>query len=124
MEQKPLWHDDIYDVARDMVNFLGGPKTVGLMIWPSKSMHEAQRYLLHCLDPDRSEKLALHELDFLIGECRKRGNHSFADYMGNKHSYRFEAVTAEEKRNSLMEIFNSKADELLTMAKEIKSLHK
>lgn len=56
-EQPPLFVESIYDAMRAIVAHLGGPKAVGPLLWPAKSVDDARRVLLDCLNPDRAEKL-------------------------------------------------------------------
>lgn len=57
MNQPPLFVENIYDALKSIVQHLGGAKMVGGHLWPQKSVDDARRLLLDCLNPDRHEKL-------------------------------------------------------------------
>lgn len=74
-EQGELFHEDIYDAFRHAVKALGGAKKVGLRLWPDKPMDQAAERLLHCLNPDRPEKLDLYQTEWLLREANRKGCH-------------------------------------------------
>ncbi len=72
MPQQPsLFYDSIYDALREVVRAAGGPKAVGALLWPGKSVQEAQTRLLNCLDHNRSEKLSPEDLIVLLKVGRR-----------------------------------------------------
>lgn len=71
----------------DCVKACGGSKVVGLAIWPAKGVEPAQRQLLACLNPDRSEKLSLDELLLILRLARIRGCHTGMEFLSQTLSY-------------------------------------
>jgi hypothetical protein len=65
-----LWHEDILDAIKADVVALGGPKSVGLALWPEKSAEAAARHLLDCINRDRNQRLTPEQLTLLIREAR------------------------------------------------------
>ena len=74
-EQGELFHEDIYDAFRHAVKALGGAKKIGARLWPDKPMDHAAQLLLHCLNPERPEKLDLYQIEWLLREANKKGCH-------------------------------------------------
>ena len=105
MNQKKLFHDDIYDAVRDAVQVLGGSKEVGYMLWPSKPITEAGQYLNRCLDSDRSEKLSLDELMMICKKSAEKGCHTIASYIGAEAGYKFIPVQPEDEKAELQKAF-------------------
>lgn len=99
--QGELFYDNEYDALRATIDLIGGPKRIACALWPTKSMADARRYLLHCLDPERAEKLALEEI-FAIWEMARAANvHVITEYAAQRLRYEFKAITPEEELNSV-----------------------
>jgi hypothetical protein len=79
MSQPPLFVESVYDALRAIVNHLGGPKTVGILLWPAKSVDDARRQLLDSMNPDRAEKLDPEQIVMLFRMARE------ADFHVSKH---------------------------------------
>ena len=90
--QQPLWHDTIHDALRALVDALGGPKRVAGELWAGRELGDAQRYLLKCLDTDRSEKLGLDEFVWLLRRGREAGCHVVAEYLAGACLYELRPV--------------------------------
>lgn len=87
MNQAELFHDTFEDALRTVVDAIGGPKKAAARLWPNKLIADAQRLLLHCLDPERAEKLTPHEIGVLIGWGREAGCHSPMIYLARQCGY-------------------------------------
>jgi hypothetical protein len=74
-QQSPLFVESIYDALKSIVQQLGGPKTVGAVLWPAKSVEDARRLLLDCLNPDRAEKLDAEQIVMLFRMGREINFH-------------------------------------------------
>lgn len=75
MSQGALFYEDIFDVARAMVQAAGGAKSVAGKLWPHKPCAEAQRELLDCLNRDRDRKLCIEEFLAVVRMAREAGFH-------------------------------------------------
>ena len=117
--QQNLWHDTIYDALRDLVTALGGPKKVGLMLWPSAAMSEAQRRMLHCLDPERPEKLAPDEVLLLMAEGRRAGCHVLAQFYAQHCFYEFKVTNPEDRRRALQQEYVDAVKRMEDLAKRM-----
>ena len=87
MDQESLWHDTLESALGDVVNALGGPKTVGNVFWPTKTIEAAARQLNHSLDPERPEKLSAGEILWLLVEGRKVDCHVAMTFLSRAASY-------------------------------------
>lgn len=85
--QSPLFCESIYDALRAIVDHLGGPKTVGAVLWPSKSVDDARRLLLDCLNPDRAEKLDAEQILMLFRMARECDFHAAKHFFDSATGY-------------------------------------
>lgn len=85
--QDEMFHEDFRESLRHSVNAIGGPKKVGMLLWPSLSVDQARTRLNNCLDPSRAEKLDYHEIIFIVAEARKIGVHSAATQFARETGY-------------------------------------
>jgi len=54
---------------------------------PEKSVDDARRWLLDCLNPDRAEKLAPDQVLWILKEARKVGCHAAMAYISRECGY-------------------------------------
>lgn len=87
MNQQSLWHEEPEEAMRALIDALGGPKKVGLDLYPDKPMEEARRLVLKWCDPDRQEKPSLTQLLFLLRKGRAVGCHVFAAFLLRQSGY-------------------------------------
>lgn len=85
--QPALFYDDIYDAIRDVVQAAGGPKKVGLILWPDKSQQMAHTHLLNCLDRNRPEKLSPTQIVMLCKLGRDHDCHVLMAYINAETGY-------------------------------------
>lgn len=85
--QTPLFYESIHDAIRELVRVLGGAKPVGHLLWPGKSMQDAQTRLLNCLDHNRPEKLSPEDLALLLKKGREAGCHVLMTYINAECGY-------------------------------------
>lgn len=124
MEQAELIppSDDPYEALRVIVMRLGGPKKVGKMLWPEKTIEAAAIHLNNCLNRDRQEKLDLDQIDLLVAKGREIGCHAFMECMGMRHAYRVEPIEPENERARLQREFIEAAKHMETLAERITRL--
>lgn len=82
-----LFYDSFEDAARDVVSALGGPKEVGVKLWPAKTADAARSRLLDCLNADRPEKFDPCEIVTLAAWGREVGCHALIDYLTAEAGY-------------------------------------
>lgn len=85
--QDRLFFEDINEALREVVNALGGPKAVGVKLWPEKSMEQAHTLLLNCFNPERRERLMPEQVVLLLRLGREAGCHSAMHYLCGETGY-------------------------------------
>lgn len=85
--QSPLFYESVHDALRELVRVLGGAKPVGHMLWPGKSLQDAQTRLLNCLDHNRAEKLGPEDLLLLLKKGREADCHVLMAYLNADCGY-------------------------------------
>jgi len=113
VEQQPLWHEDVYEALRSVVDACGGPKKLAAALWPSKPLSQARQRLLHCLDPERGEALHPHEVVWLLKLAREAGCHVAMHHIATECGYGEPVPTdPEDERAELQRRFLAGVDEL------------
>lgn len=102
-----MFVDSFSDSIGNAINQLGGPKKVGLMLWPEKSAREAGNQLLNCLNPDHQQKLSLEQIDLIICEARKNSIHDIHKYMCDRYGYEFKPITKESIKADIQKQMNA-----------------
>jgi len=72
---------------RAIVQHIGGPKIVGPVLWPAKSVDDARKLLLDCLNPDRNEKLDVEQIVMLFRMGREAGFHVAKHWLDTETGY-------------------------------------
>lgn len=124
MDQQTLFHESLADALLDTINQLGGPKRVGLALWPSKSMQQAQTNLLNCLNDDRPEKFGLEEIDHILRLAREQGVLTPFKYLADQFDLELRVIDPEDKRAALQREFVQRMDDLSQLAKRFERLTK
>lgn len=79
--------ESLNDAYVEAIKALGGSKSMGVELWPSKGIEAAQRHLLACLNPDRHEKLSPEEGLLIERMARDRGCHVVMQFRSHAPSY-------------------------------------
>lgn len=121
--QPSLLHDTIEEALGDVLHALGGPKAVAAELWPSKNLQDGARYLRHCLNEDRAEKLALHEVMWLLKAGARAGCHVAMHFINRECGYaKPEPVNPEDEKAKLQREFKASVTQLSTLAARIERL--
>lgn len=104
--QESLFHDDVHDAFKAVVAALGGAKKVAAAMRPDLPADDASKWLSKCLDPERAEKLTLHQIVYLLREGRRIGCHAAMRYLADDAGYTATPVEPEDERAQLMRAFN------------------
>lgn len=86
-QQYALIHESITDALREIVQALGGTKTVGVLMRPEKSADEAGKWVKDCLNPERRESFHPEQLVWLLREARRVGCHAAMTYLARECGY-------------------------------------
>lgn len=85
--QDDLFCERFEDAADAVCRALGGRKRVAQDLWPTKPARDAHNRLDACLNPDRPEKLAPHEVLFLARRGRDVGCHVLVHFIADECGY-------------------------------------
>lgn len=89
------------DALRAAVQALGGAKKVGAMLWPDKTIDNAGRLLLDCLNASRAEKLELTQVMRVLTLAKDAGFHSPFAWLAGEIGYDTKPVTRAEEVDRL-----------------------
>lgn len=79
--------ESINDALGAAVRALGGPKKVGPMLKPEKTVHDASGWVTDCLNPDREAFFHPEHVQFLLREAGKVGFHGSMDFVCGDGGY-------------------------------------
>lgn len=107
--QPPLFVETVYDALKAIVAALGGPKTVGARLWPAKSVDDARKQLLDCLNPDRNEKLDPEQIVLILRLAREADFHLAKHWLDAETGYQPSAPAdpADEQAKQIAAIENA-----------------
>lgn len=121
--QDELFYEDWRDSLRHAVKLMGGLEVVGSELWPGKERKKAGDWLGDCLNPERSAKLDLEEIIFLMRSARAHGylcaHHQLADETGVT---RPEIAPTKTPKQKLAEKMQATAQEFQRLADEMAAL--
>ena len=116
--------ESLNDALIEAVKACGGSKAVGIALWPAKGVEAAQRQILACLNPERSEKLGPDELLHVLRMARERGCHVGMQYLAATLSYAEPVPTEpEDERATLQREFIESTQRMARIAERIERLN-
>jgi hypothetical protein len=87
MDQRQLFHETVYDALGALVSAAGGPKKVGPMLWPEKTLDAAAQLVRDCLNAARKERFDPEQTLFLLKLGRQIGCHDAVNYICGEAGY-------------------------------------
>jgi len=98
--------DTINDALIECVKAAGGSKSVGSILWPEKTVNDAQRLLLACLNIERSEKLCPSQTMLILKLAKDAGSHVGIEFICQSLSYsKPNPIEPEDEKAELMREF-------------------
>lgn len=85
--QYSLMHESITDALREVVQAVGGPKKVGVALWPELPIDQAAGRVRDCLNADRRERLNPEQVVLLGKMGRGVGCHAIATFLARECGY-------------------------------------
>lgn len=126
MQQRRLFAESLSEAMSDVVYALGGPKKVAADLWPAAFESHPEvtaRKLSQSLDPERREKLDLHEIEKILMWARAGGVHTGMEYLCHVLSYADPVpVGSEDRMAELQREFIKAGDRMEKMLEEMKRL--
>lgn len=101
MQSEMPFYDSPEDALKAVIQQLGGIKRVGPKLFPDKSVDAAARYLLDCVNSDRSEKLALSQIMMLLRLAHEAGYHTAYAWLSGEIGYDIKPITKAEEQDRL-----------------------
>lgn len=109
MSNNAIFSDTLAEALSDVVYTIGGPKAVAAELWPAKfdaNPESTARYVSQCLEPNRREKFALDEIEWLFAAGRGANAHTAMRYIAHKCNYAEpEPIVPESERDKLQREF-------------------
>jgi len=122
MAQDRLFYEDVNDALREVVNALGGPKAVGVKLWPEKSVEQAQVLLLACLNSERKERLTPEQLLLVLKRGREAECHAAINFICEAAGYsRPEPLNPADEVAKAMREFNDTVKRLDQIADRLQA---
>ena len=87
MGQQALFYERIEDALATVINECGGRKKFATEIWPNKPQRDAHNLLDACLNPERREKFAPHDLLYILKRGREIGCHAAMQFLCDEAGY-------------------------------------
>ena len=104
MQTDMPFFDSHEDAVKASVQFLGGAKQVGHLIWPDKGVDAAARLLLDCLNHSRSEKLEMSQIFRILTLAKNAGYHSAFEWIAHGIGYEIKPITKAEEVDRLTSV--------------------
>lgn len=122
--QGTLFYEDIFDVARAMVQAVGGAKCVAGRLWPHKPIAEAQRELLDCLNRERPRKFCIEEFLAIMRMAREAGFHQGKHWIDQDTGYQpTPPQDPKVERERLAESFDKASSTFMELTRQVKLLN-
>lgn len=123
MDRPDVWYETLEDALVEIVSACGGPKKVGGALWPYKTVNAARILLLHCLDPERSEKLDMSQLVFVMRQGRLAGCHAAMNFLAKELGYEApRPVEPETEAQQLQRKFIQAQEDMLHLVQRMERL--
>ena len=104
MQSEMPFFDSPEDALKAVIQQLGGIKKVGPKLFPDKTVDAAARYLLDCVNSDRSEKLALSQIMMLLRLAHEAGFHTAFAWLSGEIGYDIKPITRAEEVDRLTSV--------------------
>lgn len=120
---RSLFVESVYDGLRAITQHLGGAKTVAARLWPAKSVDDARKHLLDCLNPDRHEKLDPEQIVLLFRLAREANFHVAKHWFDAETGYQpSKPVDPKEEESRVVDVIESAARTMQTALSTLEKL--
>ncbi len=98
--------ETLNDALIECIKASGGSKSVASILWPEKPPLDAQRLLLACLNPERSEKLCPSQTLLILKLAKEAGSHIGIEFICQSLNYsKPTPIEPEDHKAELMREF-------------------
>lgn len=107
----------------ECVKAAGGSKQVAAKVFPEKTVDQAQRHLLNCLNDDRQERLNPDQVLLIAKLARSAGCHAYAQHMAEVLGYAEPVpLAAVDERAELQRQFIAATENMTAMMARLQAL--
>lgn len=108
------------DALVDCIKATGSSKEYGALLWPEKSIKDAQNLLLACLNNDRAEKLLPDQALLIIRIAKEKGCHIGIEFICHSLSYSIPTpIEPENEKSELMREFIQAQKNMCALAEKL-----
>lgn len=112
MQTELPFYESPEDALRAAIQVLGGAKKVGPMMWPDKTIDNAARQLLDCINPSRAEKLDMSQIMRVFSLAKEAGCHGPFAWFAGEIGYDTKPITKAEEVDRLTTVIEQSAKTL------------
>ena len=124
MQAELPFYEGPEDALKAAIQGLGGAKKVGPMLWPDKTVDNAARLLLDCVNPGRHEKLDYSQLMRVFGLARDAGIHGPFEWFAAQLGYEARPVTNDEQADRIASVIEQATKALATAIPALERLQR
>lgn len=92
------------DALRTAIQVLGGAKKVGHDLWPDKTIDNAARLLLDCINPSRPEKLEITQIMRIFRLAKDANCHAPFEWFAGEIGYDAKPIVKDEEVDRLVTV--------------------
>lgn len=110
------------DALRAAVQALGGAKKVGSMLWADKTVDNAARQLMDCMNAGRHENLELTQVMMILALAKEAGCHSPFAWMAGQIGYDVNPITKAEEVDRLTTVVEQSTKTLAAALQQLERI--
>lgn len=124
MQTEMPFFDSPEDALKAIIQQLGGAKKVGQRVFPDKSVDAAARYLLDCVNPERSEKLAISQVMMLLRLAHEADYHAAYAWISADVGYDIKPITRAQEVDRVTGVVEQTTKTLISALAVLKRLQR
>lgn len=110
------------DAVRAAVQALGGAKKVGAILWNDRSVDNASRLLLDCINASRAEKLEMTQVMLILRLAKDVGCHAPFAWMAAEIGYDVKPITKADEVDRLTTVLEQSSKTLADTISKLERL--
>lgn len=122
MQNEMPFFESPEEAVRAAIQALGGAKKVGVMLWPDKSVDNAARLLLDCVNSSRAEKLELTQIMLVFSMAKDVGCHAPFAWFCAEVGYDAKPINKTEEVDRLTSMIESTSKILAESLAKLESI--
>lgn len=122
MQAELPFYESPEDALRAAVQVLGGAKKVGALLWPDKTVDNAARQLLDCINPGRHEKLDMSQMMAILRMAKDEGCHAPFAWLAAQIGYDVSPITKADEVDRLTTVVEQSTKTLAVALARLESI--